>query len=172
MNHPASPARQIVFHEGEITLQRSVGAAQQLAEMGSRIMRDRMPQQHRDFFAQLPFLVIGALDADDQPWASVLAGPPGFAGSPHDKLLTVRGLPRPWDPLHGALTDGAPLGMLGIEPHTRRRNRLNGTVGSVGEDGFSVYGRFVHCEWSLARIVTPKTIAARPKGCPEKNGWA
>ena len=36
------------------------------------------------------------------------------------------------------MTDGAPVGLLGIEPHTRRRNRLNGTVSAVGKDGFSV----------------------------------
>ncbi|RYF43281.1 MAG: flavin-nucleotide-binding protein, partial [Comamonadaceae bacterium] len=33
---------------------------------------------------------------------------------------------------------GAPVGLLGIEPHTRRRNRMNGVVTERGAAGFSV----------------------------------
>ena len=42
--------------------------------------------------------------------------------------------------MKGALLGGAaaPLGLLGIELHTRRRNRLNGVVRGAGTQGFSV----------------------------------
>lgn len=33
---------------------------------------------------------------------------------------------------------GTDIGFLGIELHTRRRNRVNGTVGAIAADGFSV----------------------------------
>jgi predicted pyridoxine 5'-phosphate oxidase superfamily flavin-nucleotide-binding protein len=36
------------------------------------------------------------------------------------------------------LSVGVPLGLLGIEPHTRRRNRMNGTVDAMDAHGFSV----------------------------------
>lgn len=153
-----------VFHEGEIALQRTVGAAGQLAELGPRIMRDHMPQQHRDFFRQLPFIVIGALDGDAQPWASILAGPPGFASSPHDRQLDVNALPAAFDPLHAVLVEGAPIGLLGIEPHTRRRNRMNGTLRKVAAEGFGVeVGQsFGNC---------PKYIQARrPEYAPATAG--
>ena len=42
------------------------------------------------------------------------------------------------DPLNENLAQGAQLGMLGIEYATRRRNRLNGTVSSVGDDGLEI----------------------------------
>jgi hypothetical protein len=44
----------------------------------------------------------------------------------------------PGDPLDDNLRPGAPLGMLGIQAHTRRRNRLNGRVASRDARGFSL----------------------------------
>jgi predicted pyridoxine 5'-phosphate oxidase superfamily flavin-nucleotide-binding protein len=46
--------------------------------------------------------------------------------------------PRRGDPLCGGLALGADLGLLGIEPATRRRNRMNGTVVVLDEAGFEV----------------------------------
>src|SRR5262249_17913100 len=55
-------------------------------------------------------------------------------------LLGVRGRPTPGTPLANALRPGAPLGLLGIQPHTRRRNRLNGHVVALDDGGFRVRG--------------------------------
>lgn len=126
------------FHAGEIALQRQAGVEGRLAAIGPAVIRDHMPQQHRDFFAQLPFLVAGALDASGQPWATVLAGSPGFVTSPHERALAVQAVPGLHDPLHDAVVDGAPVGLLGIEPQTRRRNRMNGVVAGRTAEGFAV----------------------------------
>jgi predicted pyridoxine 5'-phosphate oxidase superfamily flavin-nucleotide-binding protein len=126
------------FHAGEVALQESAGARSWLAEAGPRVIRDHMPEQHREFFAQLPFLVAGTVDAQGQPWASILAGPPGFVASPDPRQLVVRAQPFSHDPLAQTLRAGSPIGLLGIEPHTRRRNRLNGHVTRRDDDGFAV----------------------------------
>ena len=126
------------WHEGERAMQARVGAEEKLAEIGPRIMRDFMPDQHRTFFAQLPFLIAGGLDEARQPWASVLAAPPGFACSPDPHHLRIDALADADDPLSGALVAGAPIGLLGIEPHTRRRNRMNGVVSEIDARGFTV----------------------------------
>jgi predicted pyridoxine 5'-phosphate oxidase superfamily flavin-nucleotide-binding protein len=42
------------------------------------------------------------------------------------------------DPADAGMRDGAAIGMLGIELHTRRRNRLNGHIHRSGQDGFDV----------------------------------
>ncbi len=128
----------VTFHEGELALQDQTGARERLAQAGPRVIRDHMPDQHREFFAQLPFVVAGTVDAQGQPWASVLAGPPGFVQSPDPRELTVRAQPSPPDPLAEALVPGSPIGLLGIEPHTRRRNRMNGHVTRVDGEGFAV----------------------------------
>jgi predicted pyridoxine 5'-phosphate oxidase superfamily flavin-nucleotide-binding protein len=97
-----------------------------------------MPDQHREFFAQLPFVIAGSLDGDSQPWASALAARPGFAHSPDPRHLRIDALPSPDEPLSEALVTGAPIGLLGIEPHTRRRNRMNGVAAEIDGRGFSV----------------------------------
>jgi uncharacterized protein len=137
MDQPtAAPER--AFHAGEQAVQSRMGVRERLAAVGNVVMRDHMPDQHRSFFAQLPFIVVGSVDADEQPWASVLAAPPGFVASPDDQTLSVQALPLADDPLHANLRPGALIGLLGIEPHTRRRNRMNGVVSTLHEQGFAV----------------------------------
>ncbi|WP_332741714.1 pyridoxamine 5'-phosphate oxidase family protein [Hydrogenophaga sp.] len=125
------------FHAGEQALQARAGVQAQMAQIGPRVMRDHMPDQHREFFGLLPFVVVGSVDAQGQPWASVLAGTPGFMTSPDPTHLQIRARPLPHDPLNTTLHDGAALGLLGIQPHTRRRNRMNGTA-RLQEGGFAV----------------------------------
>jgi predicted pyridoxine 5'-phosphate oxidase superfamily flavin-nucleotide-binding protein len=120
------------FHRGERFAQERAG----LGDGVRHAIRDYMPDQHRAFFAQLPFVVVGSVDDSGQPWASALARPPGFMASPSPHLLEVRALPVAGDPL--VVEVRRRLGLLGIEPHTRRRNRLNGVVEAVTADGFSV----------------------------------
>lgn len=126
------------FHAGERELQVRAGSAERLANVGPRFVRDHMPQQHRDFFAQLPFLLAGMVDETGQPWVGVFCGPPGFAHSPHERLLRIDAAAAALDPFDALLTENAPIGLLGIEPHTGRRNRLNGRVVQPEAGRFSV----------------------------------
>lgn len=126
------------FHEGEQAIQARVGVRERMSEIGSRVIRSYMPEQHRQFFTQLPFLIVGTVDGAGQPWASALAGPAGFVTSPDPGQLAVRALPPTHDPLAQTLVPGASIGLLGLEPHTRRRNRMNGVVGQLDAQGFSV----------------------------------
>lgn len=125
------------FHEGERAVQARAGVRERMAQLGPRVFRDYMPEQHRQFFAQLPFLVVGSVDEQRQPWATVLAGPPGFVASPTERRLTIRAAPLAGSPLRPPVA-GMPVGLLGIEPHTRRRNRMNGHVDKVDAAGFEV----------------------------------
>lgn len=126
------------FHDGERSIQMRVGVRERMSEVGSRVIRSYMPEQHRQFFAQLPFLIAGTVDGAGQPWASVLTGSPGFITSPDPEQLAVQALPLAHDPLAKTLVSGAAIGLLGIEPHTRRRNRMNGVVESIDAHGFRV----------------------------------
>jgi hypothetical protein len=126
------------WHAGERAAQERAGVREMMEQVGGRVLRPFMPQQHRDFFGQLPFLIVGSVDDAGQPWASVLAQPPGFVTSPDPEHLRIAAAPLAGDPLaHNLRADGA-VGLLGIEPHTRRRNRMNGIVEQVEADAFSV----------------------------------
>ena len=131
--HPSHP-----FHQGERAVQARLGVEERMAEVGKHVIRDFMPDQHREFFGQLPFVLVGSVDALGRPWASVLVGEPGFVRSPDPRRLDIAARPIEGDPLAKRLRLGAPLGFLGIEPITRRRNRVNGHVSGQDEHGFSV----------------------------------
>ena len=126
------------FHEGEKAIQIRTGRRDAMEAFGRKVIRSFLPDQHRAFFAQLPFLVVGSVDEDGWPWASIVSGKPGFLSSPDPTQLVVSSDVSGHDPLAGALRPGAPLGLLGIETTTRRRNRLNARVNSTSAQGFSV----------------------------------
>nr|WP_180202090.1 pyridoxamine 5'-phosphate oxidase family protein [Pseudomonas sp. SbOxS1]NYU01401.1 2Fe-2S iron-sulfur cluster binding domain-containing protein [Pseudomonas sp. SbOxS1] len=124
------------WHAGEKELQAHIGVSERMDVLGRRVIRDQMPDQHRTFYQQLPFMLYGAVDADGRPWASVLEGEPGFAHSPEPGLLQFSSLPAADDPAQ--LSAGAAIGLLGIELHTRRRNRINGHIGAMTASDFAV----------------------------------
>jgi len=117
------------------------------------------------FFAQLPFLLVGSVDDSDWPWVSLLSGPPGFASGPDPSRLDIAALPVTGDPLSAALKPDASLGLLGIEFPTRRRNRMNGRVIAVNDDGFSlaVDQSFGNCPQYIHRRAY---AALEPVGAP------
>ena len=124
------------FHAGEVAAQERSGAMN-VVEWAGGFIRDYMPDQHREFFAQLPFLVIASADEAGRTWVTLLDGPEGFVRSPDATTLTVDRAPDPQDPLAAALTSGTDIGMLGIELATRRRNRMNGVFRQHG-DAFAI----------------------------------
>lgn len=126
------------FHTGEIAIQAHLGVRERLEQQGRRMIRDYLPDQHRQFYAQLPFLVTGTVDGQGHPWASILVGAPGFLSTPDEHTLRVEAHPLPGDPLIETLAQGTDIGLLGIELPIRRRNRANGTVATVGPGGFEV----------------------------------
>ena len=126
------------FHEDELLLQDRVGRRERLAKYVPKAVLPYMIEQHREFFKILPFMVIGSVDEQGNPWATLVAGKPGFAHSPDPTELRIDVLPNTSDPLAQAVKLGAPLGLLGIELPTRRRNRLNANVSKVDDAGFSL----------------------------------
>jgi predicted pyridoxine 5'-phosphate oxidase superfamily flavin-nucleotide-binding protein len=125
------------FHAGELAQQRAAGVAERAARLAP-MLREQLTEQQRDFFPLLPFVIVGSVAPGGQPSASLLAAPPGFAWSPTPGTLRIETLPLLGDPLEQSLEPGAALGVLGIEPHTRRRNRVNGRVVTHDASGLTV----------------------------------
>ncbi|BDA74049.1 FMN-binding pyridoxamine 5'-phosphate oxidase-like protein [Calothrix sp. PCC 7716] len=127
------------FHAGERAIQARLGTQEQMDKLGRQVIREFLPEQHRQFFTQLPYVIAGAVDAAGNPWASILVGEPGFLSSPNNRTLRVATKPLFGDPLATTLADGIDIGLLGIELHTRRRNRINGVVTATHANGFEVH---------------------------------
>lgn len=138
----------VLFHADELDAQTRAG----IAPMRPGI-RDFMPEQHRTFFAALPYLLVSACDGDGWPLATLLEGQPGFVSSPDAATLRIEALPHATDPAAGMIRVGAEIAVLGIDFGTRRRNRANGTVSSLDASGFTVAVRqsFGNCPQYIQR---------------------
>ncbi|MDF2074640.1 pyridoxamine 5'-phosphate oxidase family protein [Pseudomonas mendocina] len=123
--------RQSPWHAGERQLQEKVGVAERMEVLGQKVIRDYMPDQHREFYHQLPFMIAGTVDGSGQPWATLIEGEEGFVTSPDPRRLSFDLAAMaldPLDPASSGLDAGEAIGLLGIELHTRRRNRINGQI--------------------------------------------
>lgn len=164
---PGWPGPDSPFHAGEQFLQERAGVRALAERAGWKIIRAEMPPQHRELFEELPYLVVGSLDAWRRPWATVLAGAPGFVRSPDSHTLSIAAVPGAADPLAAALVPGVPVGVLGIQLATRRRNRANGVVTARDDRSITIEIRqsFGNCpQYIQAR--EPLTHALPPAAPP------
>lgn len=138
MSEPSTSTSLPVWHAGELQMQRSIGEAERMADVGSRVIRDHLIEQHREFYPLLSFVVLGAVDERGDAWATLRAGHPGFLHAPDPLSLRVATASDHGDPAESGFGDGASVGLLGIDLATRRRNRLNGVIRGRSAQGFEI----------------------------------
>ncbi|KAA1183066.1 2Fe-2S iron-sulfur cluster binding domain-containing protein [Rhizobium tropici] len=155
------------YHAGEIEVQIRAGG-REAAQLGARrSIRGEMLDRHRAFFASLPYVFIGTADDKGRPWASVLAGPPGFMTSPCPKRLRLEATLSDSDPAAAGLRPGASVALVGVELQTRRRNRMNGVVVDTSKNGIEVEVRqaFGNCpQYIQQRNYSGRHQNLRPTG--------
>lgn len=118
------------FHEGELRIQDLAGERDRGTRTG-RIVSDTVPPGGAPFLAEQSMLVVGAIDAYGEVWASILLGQPGFVTAPDDRTIVLQlgqVVRAAEDPLLENIETGARLGLLAIDLPTRRRLRVNGIV--------------------------------------------
>jgi predicted pyridoxine 5'-phosphate oxidase superfamily flavin-nucleotide-binding protein len=119
------------FHEGELEAQRRAGEAAE-AERNSPMIGNRIMAGALGFVRQQPMAVIGSRDAEGRLWSSLLLGAPGFLDPSADRRALRVGIDPSLrdgdDPLWQNLETSRQVGILVIEPATRRRLRINGHV--------------------------------------------
>ncbi|MFY1667689.1 pyridoxamine 5'-phosphate oxidase family protein [Pseudomonas sp. Pseu.R1] len=156
------------WHAGELRVQNHAGVAERMDVIGRKFVRDYMPDQHREFYEQIPYLIVGAVDEEGWPWASMMDAYEGFITTPDARQLDIHWLPQADDPVSAAFKPGEALGLLGIDLHTRRRNRLNGHIQSLDEQGFSLaveysYGNCPqYIQLRPLQDVDPLSVVERP----------
>ncbi len=144
------------FNEDEIRAQSLAGSG-----AGRAPIRPFMPDQHRAFFALLPYLFTATPDARGWPMASVLTGTPGFVQSPDPLTLDIAALPATDDPAAPGFAVGAEIGLIGLDFSTRRRNRANGRLASV-DQGLTV--RVAQSFGNCAQYIQTRRPAPRLAG--------
>lgn len=141
-----------MFHPGESAAQQRAGYGEVKAAIYSA-----MPDQHRQFFAGLRTFFLAASGDDGYPVASLVQGQPGFISTPDAGVLTLSHASLQEAPLFPLLKTGMAIGGLGIDFSNRRRNRLNGVVGKVNEEGVElrVEESFGNCPKYIQRRELP-----------------
>ena len=138
------------FHAGELGVQRQRGA-RRAAERVGRIVESEIPPRLGPLLGRHRMAVAASLDARRRPWASLLAGSPGFVQVVDEHLLRVVVDPTMDELLVTNLTAHADVGLLVIDPETRERWRVNGR-GQLRPEGLfilvdQVYGncpKYIH----------------------------
>jgi predicted pyridoxine 5'-phosphate oxidase superfamily flavin-nucleotide-binding protein len=157
------------FHPGEQAWHVREGIAERMAEIGPRAIRDFMPDQHRELFEKLPFVLLGTVDSAGRPRALLVCGPSGFIRSPDARTLELHSAYASDPDVLRALTPGVAVGLLGIEPHTRRRNRANGYV--VSRQGEALVLRIAQSFGNCPKHITPRRARFEPGAEPyEQRG--
>ncbi|MGW0390831.1 pyridoxamine 5'-phosphate oxidase family protein [Streptomyces sp. NPDC003042] len=136
----------MAYHWGSLAVQERVGV-RQLADHVGRSIGTGIRDVAAAFLGLQPHLVVGAADATGRLWASLLTGEPGFVRATGPDRITVTGGLPAGDPLGEALaTAGTRVGTIALDPRTRRRMRLNGTLEVTGR-GFAVRAEqvFANC---------------------------
>ena len=81
------PVNDSPWHSEERVLQHSVGVAERMGVFGRKVIRNYMPDQHRSFYAQQPFLVVAAVDSPGAPWVTLVEARSGLAVSSNPQTL-------------------------------------------------------------------------------------
>ncbi len=125
-----------VYHEGELLVQQRTGEELQAKRNGG-VISDRIIPGAIPFIAQQPMVVLGSVDTDQNVWASVLFGRPGFVSAADDRTLDFDLSQAGYDghdPLWANIAGNPRVGMLAIELATRRRLRVNGNLTRVDDE--------------------------------------
>jgi len=127
-----------IWHQGELAVQKKAGTDKLMSEIGSKFIREFMPQQHRHFFEALSMIFIGYIDDFSDITASVFFGEQGFIQSPTENELIIN----TQFALNRFMKDGFVLGdrigLLGIEFNSKRRNRLNGVITDINQKSINI----------------------------------
>jgi len=167
------------FHEGERTVQRRAGVAAEARSLGRGISA-AIPPGAAPFLAAQRLAALAGVDDRGRVWASVVMSAPGFITVPDPGTLRLAARLAPGDPLRGGVAEGAPVGVVVLDPERRRRIRFNGRSGGPMPDAIDVHVEevFGNCpKYIQAR--TPEMHASERTGVgrhavelsPEQEDW-
>ena len=128
------------YHEGELFVQRLVGETIQ-AQQNGRVISDTILKGALRFIEQQPMVVLGSIDGQQNIWASIIFGLPGFMKplDPHtihiDLTKVILHLD---DPFWKNIQQTSAIGMLVIELGSRRRLRISGTIAQTALQHYHV----------------------------------
>jgi len=151
-----------MFHPGEAEVQRRAGARVRPG-WGSGVVSSAIPGVARSFLLEQRLLALGAADDDGRVWASVLTGEPGFVRAIDDHTILTAVAPGTPDPLGCSFDAERSIGILAIEPSTRRRMRVNGRA---RREGAGLHIRTEQVYANCPKYIQGRSVAEQLDGPP------
>lgn len=164
------------YHPGEIAVQEMAGV-RDMAERLAGIVSGQIVAGAQYFISQQSMVVVGSVSPEAQTWASVLFGDVGMARA-DGQMVTFhleRMIQRDADPFWANIENDPRVGMLFIDPATRRRFRANGTVSGQSETELvvSVSEAYANCQKFIRRRDRPdRDLATSDAPAPVIQGQA
>lgn len=155
-----------MHHPGELNVQARAGV-HGIAHGSATVVND-IPAVARQFLLEQPMIVVSAAH-DGAVWTTILVGEPGFIQTHDDSTVAIDADLPAEDPLFGAFDAGREVGMIAIEPATRRRMRINGRAqlsdGVLTVQADQVFGNCPkYIQTRHGRLVDRSTVTARTSG--------
>jgi predicted pyridoxine 5'-phosphate oxidase superfamily flavin-nucleotide-binding protein len=110
-------------HPGEVSVRERAGSKRD--GIGSGYVGDTIPDVARDFLGAARLAALSVVDSRGGIHADVLAGAAGFLHAPDSRTLEIAVVPPLTAPLFGPGVERT-VGLIVLEPWTRRRMRVNG----------------------------------------------
>jgi uncharacterized protein len=159
------------YHAGERRVQERAGVIQQ-ADRRSNAISNEIPPIAAQFLAEQVMVFVGHRGSGGAVWASVLSGPAGFTNVEDPRTVRVDARPAAGDALGIDLQSGPlPVGMLAIEPQTRRRMRING-IGELRDGAFWLRAEQVvaNCPKYISTRHPVEIVNRYPEPEPQRDG--
>lgn len=145
------------FHPGEDAVQSHAGSTRR--SIGSAQVGELIPPVAREFLHTARFAALAVVDDHGQVHADLVTGPAGFLNAPSPRTVEIDATP----PLTASLfTPGTErtIGMIVLEPWTRRRMRVNGSATRAGTR-LAVHTDQVYS--NCPKYIQTRTIAINPE---------
>jgi len=139
-----------MHHPGELSVQARAGVRREAH--GSATVGGVVPAVAEEFLLEQRMIVIAA-ERDGALWTTALVGEPGFIELLDESTLNIGADLPAEDPLSGAFDAPLEVGMVAIEPESRRRMRINGRA------HLHDHGLLVHADQVFGNC--PKYISTR-----------
>jgi predicted pyridoxine 5'-phosphate oxidase superfamily flavin-nucleotide-binding protein len=161
------------FHPGEQAV-RAQKLSDRAAIRQGATLQDGIYGQAQAYVGHMFMVLVGSVDSDGYPWASLLVGPPGFADAGHPQYLNLT-LPQaqrdPADPLWQNLSHNPRLGLLFIDLNSRQRLRVNGRLNSLtrGDLELFVCEAYGNCPKYIQQRRVVHASLAEPDEFPQRG---
>lgn len=143
------------FHDGEIAVQEQFGTRAAATRLAGANFFDAIPFNHRLFPASQKIAWIGGRDDSGQPWVSAMVHEQGVMLETDGRIMRLR---------PGALLrevkKGDAVGMLFLEPLSRKRLRINGTVAAIEDAGIVIV--IAQCYGNCPKYIVSRKVTEWP----------